>query len=118
MTLRSVPDQPAFELAVSTPGGLTTVAASGDLDIASADTFSATAAEHLGNGPLRLDLGGLAFMDSSGISALDAMLRLAAAGPHPLTVAPRLQDPVREVLMLTGLLPELPFETDPGAPRP
>jgi anti-anti-sigma factor len=64
----------------------------------------------LADGPVLLDLGGVSFIDSSGIAVLDAVLRLAAAEGRLLTVAATLQPRVRQVLEMTAMLGALTLE--------
>jgi anti-anti-sigma factor len=56
----------------SDAGGDTVIALNGELDISSADTLRAAVEEIVAEGPRRLvfDLGGLTFMDSSGIAVM------------------------------------------------
>ena len=66
---------PGFEIAVTPAAEGVLVAVSGELDIATASAFEATLLEQLAEGPVRLDLRELSFMDSTGIRVLDAILR-------------------------------------------
>jgi anti-anti-sigma factor len=111
MEERPVPDAPDFELVSAEEEGRTVITVAGDLDIATAPGFEAAVRDALAAGPVVLDLGGLAFMDSSGVRALDALLRDGA----PLTLRPELSELVRQVLAMTGLLEALPFEGGPPA---
>lgn len=101
-----VTDAPDFDMRVAKRDGRTVVTVTGDLDIATAGDFGIAVREALADGPTVLDLSGLAFMDSSGVRALDALVR----GGAPLTLRPALTEPVRQVLAMTGLLDDLPFE--------
>ena len=88
----------------------------GELDLAVASDFRDRVAELLTEGSVLLDLRGLEFMDSSGIRALDALLRLAEAEGHSLLqVSSTLQPPVRQVLELTGMLGVLSLVEAEGA---
>ena len=64
------------------------VAAAGELDIAHTDELTAALREQLAQGPVRLDLGGLTFMDSSGVRLLDTLMRDVDANGWTLTLAP------------------------------
>ena len=100
-----VPSHPGFSLDVqSWEDGGTRVVASGELDLAVAGDFRETVAEQLAAGPVLLDLRDLQFMDSSGIAALDALLRTAAAQGWSLQLGATMQEPVRRVLEMTGML--------------
>lgn len=105
-----VTDFSEFRVTVTTAGGTTVVAAAGELDVAHTDELTAALREALAQGPVRLDLDGLTFMDSSGVRLLDTLLRDVDANGRTLTLAPALQPAVRRVLELTGMLALLPFE--------
>jgi anti-anti-sigma factor len=60
--------------------------------------------EQLEAGPVSLHLDQLSFMDSSGVRALHALLPARSAEPPRLTISPALQDSVRQVLKMTGML--------------
>ena len=101
-----------FRLTVTTAGDTTVVAVAvaGELDVAHTDELTAALRKALAQGPVRLDLGELTFMDSSGVRLLDTLLREVDANAWTLTLAPALQPAVRRVLELTGMLALLPFE--------
>ena len=96
----------AFELVTEPQADRAVVHVSGELDIATAPDFETAVREQLAQGPVVLDLSGLDFMDSSGVRALDAVLREDGS----LVLRPELTELVRQVLDITGLLGELPFE--------
>jgi anti-sigma B factor antagonist len=83
----------------------------GDLDIATADRVRAAVAEALAIAPgglLTLDLGGVEFIDASGIhELLDAREACAAAGGSLRILAP---ESVARVLALAGVSERLPLE--------
>jgi len=109
---------PVFEIIVSpAPDAGVTVAIAGEIDLATAGQFEAALREQLAAGPVRLDLRGLSFMDSSGIRALDALLRDLPAHDWTLLVEPTLQPAVRQVIALTGMTGALPFDP-PAAAEP
>lgn len=87
----------------------------GDLDVASLDEFAAAMAASLARGRVLLDLSGVAFMDSSGIRALNDVLRTVHDRGVALTVAPHLRTPVLRLLEMTGMAALLPFERPPRA---
>lgn len=103
---------PSLEIVVSpTPTEGVVVAVAGELDVATAAEFEATLLEQLADGPVRLDMRGLSFMDSSGIRVLDAILRDLPVIGSTLLIEPTLQPPVRQVIELTGMTDVLPFDT-------
>ena len=110
---RAVP--PSFEITVSPDAGGLTVAVAGELDLATADEFEATLLERLAAGPVRLDLWGLSFMDSTGIRVLDALLRDLPMIGSTLLIDPSLQPAVRQIITLTGMIGALPFDAPPAA---
>ena len=99
-----------FRVTVTAAGGHTVVAVAGELDVAHTDELTAALREAFAHGPVRLDLGALTFMDSSGVRLLDTLLREGDIEGWTLTIAPELQPAVRRVLELTGMLALLPFE--------
>jgi len=106
---------PTFEIVVSPmPTEGVVVAVAGELDIATASEFEATLLEQLAEGPVRLDMRGLSFMDSSGIRVLDAILRDLPVIGSPLVIEPILQPAVRQIIELTGMADALPFDTPPA----
>jgi anti-anti-sigma factor len=105
-----MPDPPQLEVHVGRLDGRTVVAFRGELDLASADRFSDAIREHLPGGPVLIDLRELSFMGSSGIQALDALMRDAEREGWTFTIRSELQRPVERVLTLTGLLSILPLE--------
>ena len=112
MQLVSTFGPPAFEIVVSPlpedRGVRVTVV--GELDLATSAAFEATLLEQLDAGPVRLDLRGLSFMDSTGIRILDALLRDLPMMGSTLLIDPQLQPSVRQVLALTGMIDALPFD--------
>jgi anti-anti-sigma factor len=107
-----VPDPPFFRLDVRPGPGRTTVAAAGEVDLATVGDLVAALREQLATGPVRLDLSGLTFMDSSGVRALDAVLGDCRREGWDLRVGRDIHEHVRQVLEMTGLLAALPFEDD------
>lgn len=95
---------PLFALDVAADDGLTTVAATGELDLASADAFTDVIAEALATGGVILDLSALTFMDSSGVRALNIALREASQRKRELRVRAGMQPGVVQILELTGMM--------------
>ncbi len=106
------PEPPRYRADVRRQPEEIVVVVSGELDIASASDFEAVLREELARGPVLLDLAELSFMDSTGVHALDAILRDAAAQRWVLRVRPDLHDNVRHVLQITALYDALPFGDD------
>jgi len=107
-----VPELPDFRLTVARAGERTVVAAAGEMDLVTAGDFDTTVREHLAAGPVLLDLRELSFMDSSGVRALDALLRDVDRQGWSLAVHPDLHGNVRQILEITGMLSSLPMEDD------
>jgi anti-sigma B factor antagonist len=93
----------------------TAVAVTGEIDLATADAMGDAVREHLRAGPVLLDLSQVAFMDSSGVRALDALLRDVDAEGWDLLVVPTLTEAVEQVLELTAMRDQLPFDDPMGA---
>jgi anti-anti-sigma factor len=93
--------------------GSATYGLTGELDLAGAEALVSRLVE-LGSatpGPVRLNLGGLVFMDSSGLQALlDAKAALEAAGRRLVVVTA--SEPVTKVLEMTGM--DKPLGEEPG----
>jgi anti-sigma B factor antagonist len=88
----------------------TTVAVAGEVDMATVGAIGDEVRARLRTGPVLLDLARVTFMDSSGVRMLDGLLRDAAAEGWELRIAPELTDAVEQVLELTGMRGQLPFE--------
>ena len=114
MRLVSTFGPPSFQTAVSPLDEGVLVAVAGELDLATSAQFEATLLEQLTAGPVRLDLRGLSFMDSTGIRILDAVLRDLPMIGSTLVIEPDLQPAVRQVLAMTGLIDALPFDGSPA----
>jgi anti-anti-sigma factor len=84
----------------------TVMRAEGELDMASSPELLGAVRQAAAAGPLLLDLGGLEFMDSSGVRALDDLARELPT----LRIAGDLPPAVRRVLELTGMMATLPIE--------
>ncbi|HSZ70649.1 MAG TPA: STAS domain-containing protein [Solirubrobacteraceae bacterium] len=113
----TAPGLPRFGLTVTQGPPQTVLAVSGELDLATAAEFAAGVREQLASGPLTLDLRALSFMDSSGIRALDGLLRDAESEGRSLLIDGDLQESVRKVLELTGMLATLPLVDGLTAPE-
>jgi anti-sigma B factor antagonist len=84
----------------------------GDVDLASAPALE-DALEKAGEDPVRVDLSGVTFMDSSGLRVLLAASKRAKERGHHLTLASP-AGPVRRLLEITGLDKELAVSDDQG----
>lgn len=107
-----IPEIPRWRVTREPTANGSVVAVGGELDLATVEEFSAALRGALAEGPVTLDLRGLAFMDSSGIRALDEILRESGREGWSLAVHSELQPPVRQLLELTGMLDVLPFESE------
>ncbi|HEY5196174.1 MAG TPA: STAS domain-containing protein [Solirubrobacteraceae bacterium] len=109
------PDQPALRLTVERSGERTVVGVAGELDIATADQFATGLREELASRPVLLELSELAFVDSSGLRAIDALLEAVDREGWTLRIGPDLAPGVRQVLEMTGMIELLPIENAPGS---
>lgn len=107
---RTVPEVPPFSVTVTRTGEQAVLAVTGELDLATVEAFANEVHQQLAEGPVLLDLRELSFMDSSGIRALDGLLRAVAREGWSLRVGSDLHDSVRRVLEITGMLAMLPFQ--------
>lgn len=90
---------------VTDAAGRTILIVSGDVDLATADHFFAAAEQTLrshADAPLLLDLGGVTFIDSTGVTAL-LNIRRAAKNAGTNLEAVRLSDVVSRVLAIAGI---------------
>ena len=109
-TRQGIPEPPELHVTAQRGEGLTSLAVAGEMDIATADDFAATVREHLADGPVMLELRELRFMDSSGVRALDGLLRDSEREGWSLRIRSDLTENVRRVLSLTGMLDALPLQ--------
>jgi len=102
---------PSFDLTVERGDTVTTVAASGELDLATAPELSAAVAQHNDARLLVLDVTAVTFIDSTGVRALiEADRSRAGAGLRVAVLAG--EGPVRRMLDLCGLDGRLALVTD------
>ena len=88
-------------------GEVATLQVGGELDIATAAEFKDAVGAHAAEGTtVRVDLGDLAFIDSTGVQAVFDVVR--AAGDR-VTFREQMQPQVRRVFEITGLLGHLPL---------
>ena len=105
------PDNVDFSIRtrVASDGQEAIVIVSGDVDLTTADELVQVVRQALARGPVLLDLREVSFMDSSGLRALDALVRDSRAGGGDLRIDPALSDSVAQILELTGLMTILPL---------
>jgi anti-anti-sigma factor len=101
----------ALRVRVIGDGAMRTVALSGELDLANAETFAAELERVEGDGPsaITIDLQGLEFIDSTGIAVLVAAHRRLTGGATQIRLVRSRASAVERVLEVTGLDAELPF---------
>jgi anti-anti-sigma factor len=104
-------DMPGFSVEVFAGPGAhwTIVAAAGEIDIATVGELADVVRRELQDAPVVLDLGEVTFMDSTGIRALDEMLKEASRESRELMLGATMRDNVRQVLEVTGMLKFLPI---------
>jgi len=111
---REIPEPPELHLTALGADGHTVLAVAGEMDIATAPEFTAALREQLAGGPVLLDLRRLTFMDSSGVRALDVLMREVERERWSLTIRSDMHRNVRQVLALTGMLEALPLQDVPS----
>jgi anti-anti-sigma factor len=107
------PEHPRFSIEVVDSGDRTTVAVSGELDIAVSGRFCDAVRAALAAGPVLVDLREVTFMDSTGVRALNTLLRECSENGWGMHVSSDMTDAVRQVLEMTAMMPLLPLE-DPA----
>ena len=103
---------------VSRQGGLTLVALSGEVDMSAEDRLADVLLAELGRADtveLRIDLGGVTFLDSSAINVLVRVFNAAREAGRELHLVRARRSPLK-VLEMTGLMPLLAVEEgdEPG----
>jgi anti-sigma B factor antagonist len=95
---------PGFDVEVSPADGAVLVRVTGDVDLATSPQLRAALDDAIGAGAdaVRLDMGGVTFLDSSGISVLvDAQQRLQDTSSK--LVLHGVGDQIKRVLEISGL---------------
>ncbi len=100
-----------FEIKDGRSGSAVTVSIAGELDLSTAQTLSQHVDEHLGTGvtDLTLDLGDIAFMDSSGLRLLIELNDRSQQQAWRLRLKPPRHEDAALVLRATGADAALPF---------
>lgn len=116
--MQSTPESPDFfiEIGEATDAGETVVRICGDVDMTNAEELDRVVRDQMRRSPVLLDLRRVTFMDSSGLRALDSLVRHSRAGGGELRVDARLSASVHQILELTGLMQILPL-AEPDARR-
>jgi anti-anti-sigma factor len=98
-----VPERPEFEVTVSAGEGVRVVAVSGELDIDAMVEFGAALTTATGVGATTVvDLRGLTFIDSSGVSGLLAAARHAQEAGRRLVCVPG-PPSIQRIFQMTGI---------------
>jgi anti-sigma B factor antagonist len=97
-----LPQRPEFEVTVSTGEGVRVVAVSGELDLDTMGELNEALAVGNGFATTVVDLRGLTFIDSSGVSGLLAAARRARDVGERLVCVPGPQQ-IQRVFELTGV---------------
>lgn len=110
-----IPEPPELRLAATRSDGTTCLTVAGEMDLATVGEFAATVREHLSATPVLLDMHELTFMDSSGVRALDALVREVESEGWTLAIRSDLHRNVRRVLAMTAMLDTLPLQDPPSS---
>lgn len=100
---------PSFEIRETVEtDGVVLVALIGELDIAVADAVDQRLRQHREDGrAVRLDLSRLDFIDSSGVQTLVLGMKHARNSGSQLEVDPNVSPPVRRMVEMMGIGPQL-----------
>ena len=108
-----VPERPEFEVTVSADDGVRVVAVSGELDIDTMVEFGAALTTGALGATTVVDLRGLTFIDSSGVSGLLAAARRAQEAGRRLVCVPG-PPSIQRIFQLTGVDTVLEWVDGPG----
>jgi anti-sigma B factor antagonist len=111
----TVVNTPPFDIDGEWEAGAGTLALSGELDLATVPLVEEAVEAMLARAVRRLtlDLGGLGFMDSSGLRLLIVLAKRASAEGWTLALT-RATEPVRALLRVSGVEGVLPFVESSG----
>ena len=93
----------------SADGRETVVYIAGEVDLTTSDQLDRAVRAEMEGAAVLLNLRGVTFMDSSGLRALDTLVRHSQEGGGTLKVDPNLSDSVVQILELTGMMSILPL---------
>jgi anti-sigma B factor antagonist len=101
-----------FAIEETHQNGVDTLMLSGELDARSAPALEAAVTRHFadGPGPIAVDLGGLEFIDSSGLWTILGAMRWCERQGRGFSLLPG-PEPVQQVFEVTGLIDVLPFRS-------
>ena len=108
-----LPQRPEFEVTVSTDDGVRVVAVRGELDLDTIGELSEVLAADDGPVTTVVDLRGLTFIDSSGVSGVMSAARRARDAGARLVCVPG-SPQIRRVFELTGVDTVLEWVAAPG----
>lgn len=108
-----LPQRPEFEVTVSAEGGVRVVAVSGELDLDTMGELNEALATDNGLATTVVDLRGLTFIDSSGVSGVMAAARRARDAGARLVCVPG-PPSIQRVFQLTGVDTVLEWVDGPG----
>ena len=102
-----------MDIQVTQTGGVTLVVPTGDLDMGTADQMKRTLSDLIekGQSKLVMDLTGVAYVDSSGLGALVALMKQARAVGGNLKLC-GLQEDVRSIFEMTRLIKVMAVHSD------
>ena len=113
---RDIPEPPGIEVIADRRGDQTVLKVIGEIDVATVGEFTAAARQHLEHTPVVFDMCETAFMDSTGVRALDGLMREAETNGWTFALGSDMHRNVRHVLELTGVLDVIPLQDVPAAP--
>lgn len=107
----------SFEVREQAAEPTVVLAVLGELDMSTVDVLAGKVDQHLANDPrsLKLDLGELSFMDSSGLRLLIELYDRSRQERWELTLIPPRNEAAAMVLRATGADHALPFESNRDA---
>jgi anti-sigma B factor antagonist len=97
-----LPERPEFEVTVTSEDGVCVVAVSGELDLNTIAELRTALADSHGVATTVVDLRGLTFIDSSGVSGVMAAARRARDAGSRLVCVPG-PAPIQRIFELTGV---------------